>query len=357
MAQSLVLPGQACRKNQQNRVVSAPVKSRFLPNRAGDRRFLDLDSGVLVDQDDKRRHHSMATKHRFSPDDDFPVFLSEDAEEPEHLSEDAEEPDFLSEHAEESEQPGWHDAIISMAKKHGFPPDDRFPLVLYEQAEEPGWDEEVIWSRILKTSIALVTAAVAAILLVGNPAAPFANVTASLLDLSPFQPGTDRSTPSIQSTAGAQALAPTATDVPTRDEIAAALKAGNRSQPEIRQPPAEALLNQFQAWATEEDARAQVVQPVQDAPPQIGSVQPVQDAQAQVAQDDPEAVRPVQRHRHLRHVRNARAEIRPSPRARVHRQQDAREQPRPLQDARAPDRPVQNAQPPSLLQSLGVQHD
>jgi hypothetical protein len=297
----------------------------------------------------------MATKHGFPPDDGFPVFLSEDAEQP--------------------EEPGWDDA------KHGFPPDDRLPLVLSEYAEEPeqpGWDEEVIWSRILKTSIAIVTAAVIAILLVGNPAAPFANITASLLDLSPFQPGTDRSTLSIQSTAGAQALPPTATDAPTRDEVAGDLKAGDQRQPEIRQPPAEALLTQFQAWAAEEDAQAQVVQPVQDAPAQVGSVQPVQDAQApvardaqaqdaqaQVAQDDPEEVRPVQRHRHLRHVRNARAEIRQgpqaeirqSPRARVRRQQNAREQARPVQDARAPDQPVQNAQPPSLLQSLGWQHD
>jgi hypothetical protein len=255
-----------------------------------------------------------------------------------------------------------------MATKHGFPADDRFPLVLSEDAEEPeepGWDGAVIWSRILKTSVAVATAAVIAVLLVGNPVAPFANVTASLLDISPFQPGSDRSTPTIQTTAPAQAL-PT-TDAPTRDEIAAALKAGNRSQPEIRQPPAEVLLKQFQAWAAEEDTRAQVVQPVQDAPADVGSVQqPVQDAQApavqgaqaqeeaqaEVAQDAPEEVRPVQRHRHLRHVRNARAEIRQSPRARV-RRQNAREQARPAADARAPDQPVQNAQAPSLLQSLG----
>jgi hypothetical protein len=291
----------------------------------------------------------MVTKHGFPPDDGFPVVLSEDAEVP--------------------EEPGLDDAIISMATKHGLPPDNRFPLVLFEPAEEPeapGYDEEVIWSRILTTSIAAGTAAVIGILLVGNPAAPFANVTASLLDLSPFQPGTDRSTPTIQSTAGAQALLPAATDAPTRDEIAAALKAGNRRQNEIRQPTAEALLKQFQAWAAEEDAQAQVVQPVQDAPAPVGSVQPVQDAQApavqdaqaRLTQDDPEEVRPVQRHRHLRHVRNARAEIRPvqSPRARVRRQQNAREQARPATAARAPDRPAQNAQPPSLAQSLGL-HD
>lgn len=306
----------------------------------------------------------MATEHGFPPDDRFPLVLSEDAEEP--------------------EEPGLDDAVISMATEHGLPPDNRFPLVLFEHAEEPeepGWDEDVIWSRILKTSIAALPVAVIALLLVGNPAAPFANVTASLLHLSPFPPGSGRSTPTIQSTAPAQALLPIATEAPTRDEVAAALEAGNRSESEIRQPPAEASLKQFQAWAAGEDARAPVVQPVQDAPADVGSVQPVQDAQApavqdakaqdaraQVAQDDPEEVRPAQRRRHLRHVRNARAEIRQSPRAeirqspraRVRRQQIAREQARPATDARAQERPVQpvqNAQPPSLLQSLGLQHD
>jgi len=297
----------------------------------------------------------MVTKHGFPPDDRFPVVLSEDAEKP--------------------EEPGLDDAVISTATEHGFPPDNRFPLVLFEHAEEPeapGWDEDVIWSRILKTSIAALPVAVIALLLVGHPAAPFANVTASLLHLSPFEAGRGRSTPTIQSTAPAQALLPAATEAPTRDEVAAALEAGNRSESEIRQPPAEASLKQFQAWAAEEDARAQLIQPVQDAPAQVGSVQPLQDAQApavqdapaqvaqaQVAQDDPEEVRPVQRHRHLRRVRNARAEIRPvqSPRARVRRQQNAREQARPATDARAQDRSVQNAQPPSLLQSLGLQHD
>jgi hypothetical protein len=306
----------------------------------------------------------MVTKHGFPPDDGFPVVLSEAAKEP--------------------EEPGLDDAALSMATKHGLPPDNRFPLVLFEYAKEseaPGWDEDIIWSLILKTSIAALTAAVIALLLVGHPAAPFANVTASLLDLSPFQPGRGRPTPTIRSTASAQALLPAATDAPTRDQVAAALEAGNRSESEIGQPPAEAPLKQFQAWAAEEDARAQLVQPVQDVPADVGSVQPVQDAQApavqdakaqdvkaqdaraQVAQDDPEEVRPVQRRRHLRHVRNARAEIRQSPRAeirpraRVRRQQIAREQARPATDARTLDRPAQNAQPPSLLQSLGLQQD
>jgi hypothetical protein len=152
---------------------------------------------------------------------------------------------------------------------------------------------------ILKTSILVATAAaiVFAILSVGNPIVLFVNATASRFATSAPQDGTGQSVPIVQSTAGAQALPPTASEAPTGNEIAAAFKTAYDSQTEIRQPPAEALLNQFQAWAAEEDARAQ------DRP-----VQPVQDTQAQVVQN-PRPVRPVQnaRHAEVRPVTNARS--------------------------------------------------
>src|SRR5882757_6540652 len=248
--------------------------------------------------------------------------------------------------------------------KDGFPPDDGFPLFLSEHAEkteQPGigiaWDKAVISSRILKTSILVVTATAIgiAILLVGNPVALLANVTAALVDKSALQPGTDQPTPTIQSTAGTQDLPPTASDASTRDEIAAAFEPSDQSQTEISQPPTEALLKQFQAWAAEEDTRAQV-----------GSVQPVQDAPIQVVQDAAAQIRPMQKHRQVRSVQNARAEIRPerNPRAKVRRkhnprakvrgeEQNAQVQVPPLPDARAQDQPVQNAQAPWLLQSFG----
>src|SRR3989442_13710864 len=43
--------------------------------------LLDLAGGVLMDANNKRRHHQMATKDGFPPDDRYPVFLSEQAEE------------------------------------------------------------------------------------------------------------------------------------------------------------------------------------------------------------------------------------------------------------------------------------
>ncbi len=194
-----------------------------------------------------------------------------------------------------------------MTTKDGFPPDDRYPVFLSEdaeQAEQPdigkAWRRAAIWSRILKTGILVVAAAAIgiAIVSVGNPVALLANVTASLVDKSALQPGTDPSTPTIQANAGTQDLPPPAGDAPMRDETAAA------RETEISQPPAEGLLKQFQAWAAEEDTRAQAgpVQPVQDAQAQV-----VQGAPAQVAQDALAQVRPMRRHRQVRHVQNARA--------------------------------------------------
>jgi hypothetical protein len=242
-----------------------------------------------------------------------------------------------------------------MPMKDGFAPDHPLPVFLSdgEEPEQPGiwraWETALISSQIVKTSILGVAAAaiVFALLLVGNPLVLFANAPALLADLSAPKPGTDASTPIIQPTAGTQALPPTASEAPTGDETAAAFKTAYQNQAEIRQPLAESLLNQFQAWAAEEDARAQAApaQPVQDAEPQ-----PVADAEPQV--------RPMRKHRHIRHEQNARAEIRaeqnlrPKPR----RKQDAQGQARPVQDARTQDRPVQDAQAPSLWQSLGLRN-
>jgi len=199
-----------------------------------------------------------------------------------------------------------------MATKDDFPLDDPLPLFLSNHSEEPeqqpgigkAWDRAVL----VVTAAAIVFAA----LLVGNPLAIFANSTASLVATSAPQDGTTQSMPVIQSTADAQA--PTASEVPTGDEIAAAFKTAYQSQ------TTEALFTQFQAWVAREDARAQV-----------RPVQPVQDAQAQV--------RSVQKHRHIRHAREEK-----NARAHVRREQNAGAQDRPVQNARAQVGPVQNAQ-------------
>jgi hypothetical protein len=250
---------------------------------------------------------------------------------------------------------------------------DPIPLFLSEHHDRPdnGKDRAVISSRIVKTSILIVTAAaiVFAIAAVGNPLVLFESATASLF--APSTPrddtGTGQSMPSIQSTADAQAVPPTASAAPTGGEIAAS-KTADQGQAEIRQPPGDVLLNKFQAWAAEADARPQVqpVPPVQeeDARPQVPRVQPVQDAQAPVVEENARApVRHLQKQRQLRRAQNARAKNVRNARAQMRRAQDARAQAqpepnaqpqgRPVQDAQAPARPVQDGQPSWLPQSLG----
>src|SRR6266850_6839593 len=153
---------------------------------------------------------------------------------------------------------------------------DPIPLFLSDHTEGPeqpviGKDRAVMSSRIVKTSILVVMAAaiVLAMLSGGNPLVLFENAMASLVATSTPQDDTGQSMPSIQSTADAQALPPTASEAPTGGEIAVASKTASQSETEIRQPPAEALLKQFQAWATEEDAQVRPEQPVQDAQAQI----------------------------------------------------------------------------------------
>jgi hypothetical protein len=270
-----------------------------------------------------------------------------------------------------------------MPTKDGFAQDHPLPLFLSNHTEQPGRPGigkarggAVISSRILRTGILVVTAAAIdfAILSVGNPVALFANVTASLVDSSALQPGTGQSTPTIQSTAGAEGLQLTARLAPTRDEIVAALK----SQTEIRQPTTEASLTQFQAWAVAEEAGHEIAAPAdtllkqfeawaaeEEARTQVGSVPPVEPAQP--AQDVPSEAAPIVRAENQRmdqpvpkhrRVRPARAEIQPAQntRAKVRRVQNARVQIRPAQDARAQDGTGQNAQAPSLLQSLGLRN-
>jgi flagellar biosynthesis GTPase FlhF len=235
---------------------------------------------------------------------------------------------------------------------------DPIPLFLSDHPEEhdqPGIakDRAVLSSRTVKTSILIVTAAaiVFAILSVGNPLVLFENATASLFARSAPQNGTGQSMPIIQSTADTQPLPPTASEAPRGDEMATTLKTADQSQTEIRLPSAEVLLNQFQAWAGEEDALAQV-----------RPVQPVQDAQAQVVQIAPEQVRPVQKQRQVRPVQNVRAKIvknaraqlrRERNRAQVRPEQNPQAQNRSVQNAQAQDRSAQDAQAPRLLQSLG----
>jgi hypothetical protein len=145
--------------------------------------------------------------------------------------------------------------------KDRFPPDDRVPLFLSHLAEEPEQSgiRKVVSSEVFRKIVLVFTtlAIVFAIVSVGKLIF-FASVTAS-----------EVGTPAIQPTTSAEALPRT----PPGDELLAAFKSALENKAEVDQPRAEALFNQFQAWAAEEDAQAQVrpLQPVQGA--QAPSVQ------------------------------------------------------------------------------------
>lgn len=250
-----------------------------------------------------------------------------------------------------------------MPTKDDFNPDQRLPRFLARQHEQQAlgkaWDRAVISSRVLKASIwaAAATALSIAILsVVGNPVtlladvtASIANVTASLAHKSALQPDTYQSMPTtIQYSADVQALPTAAKEVLAREAASSEPTGQNQTE------NGEGLFRQFQAWAAEKDEQAEVgpVQSVQDAPAQV-----VQNAPAQVAEDTRASLKPKQKHRHVRALRNARAEMRPvhNPRKKVRREQNSRVQDPPAQEARAPEQSqfVQNAQPPSFLQTFG----
>jgi hypothetical protein len=206
------------------------------------------------------------------------------------------------------------------------------------------WGTTPISSPILKSSV-LVAAAVAivlAVLLLGNPLLIFASATAPAAAAP--QDETRQLIPTIQPTASAQTSPQILSEEPTRHEIAAAFSTAHRSRIETRQPPAQALFKQFQAWADEEDARSRA-EPVQLA--QVARAQAVQNARAQA--------RPALEHRQVRSEHKSRAKVRPSKNARVHvrfkraarpqvlLKHDAGLQVQPAQNAPAQDRPIQNA--------------
>jgi len=210
---------------------------------------------------------------------------------------------------------------------------DLVPLSPSDYAEEPdvagilrAWDRAESTSRILKASIWFVTAGaiVFAVLSAGNPLVLFAKARASLVGTSAPLDGAGQPAPIIHSTADRQVLSPTAGDVPKGDEMASPREAADQGQTEIRQQPAEDLLKQLQAWAAAEDARTKVA-PVQSVEPlqsvesvtPVEPVQPAQDSRAPVAQERGPQVGHVQRHRLIRPLQNARAEIRPEQNARA----------------------------------------
>jgi hypothetical protein len=158
--------------------------------------------------------------------------------------------------------------------------------------------------RFVMASILVATATGIWILSAGIPVTLFADVTASLADKSALQP-TDQSAAIIQpvviqSTADAEALPLTEQDVPTREinepEPASQTKLATVEEPASQtkkvtdEASSEALFREFQAWNAEQEAR--------------GSAKAVQRAPAPAAKNASAFVRPMQKDRMARTVRN-----------------------------------------------------
>jgi hypothetical protein len=158
-----------------------------------------------------------------------------------------------------------------MATRDRFAPNNALPLFLSDRTEEP--ERSVIMKIAVVTTIVFVLAAAAiGFAIVGNPLPFLANAKASQVSTS-SQAVATQSTQTIQSPAGAPASPPSAREASTGDELITAFKNAFEGQAEVHQPPAGDLFNQFQTWAAEEDAQAQIQPP-----------RPVRDARAQVVQ-------------------------------------------------------------------------
>jgi hypothetical protein len=243
-----------------------------------------------------------------------------------------------------------------------FAPRDPLPRFLSDHADEyetravEREPRESIW--LLNGSILVMTTALISIAITlswGNPVKVFTDTRAALMDAS------SQAATTPQVAADTRVLPPAATGTSTPEETpAASADSAEQKQADIA-PPAGALLGQFEAWAARQYERAQ------DAPAETQSkAEPKVEAKAEPArpvdepparrsrvteaQDDEPPVRIVRRHRPIRPVQNARAEMRSvrKPAARVRQEQTARAVARPQQEVRPQELPAQNAAPPSF---------
>jgi hypothetical protein len=123
-----------------------------------------------------------------------------------------------------------------MPIREGFDPNHPLPFFLSGHADE---HEERGSLLLLNASILVLVASLVGMAILqslGNPAKVFADIKASLTDISALQPDTVQMTP-------------TAWGAPARDEIVTTFDTAHQSKAEIMAAPPAALLKQFQDWA------------------------------------------------------------------------------------------------------------
>ena len=159
--------------------------------------------------------------------------------------------------------------------KERVAPNDPMPLFLSGPVEvtERSGVRKVLSSGVFRKA-AFVVAAIAivvAVVSVGN-AIIFASVTASQVSPPTARDGSGDSAAAIQSTASVEPMPGSQLG----DELAAAIKFAREHKADVDRAKAEALFNQFQTWAAEEDAQAPAEPP-----------QPVQDVRTDIVQSPP----------------------------------------------------------------------
>ena len=173
--------------------------------------------------------------------------------------------------------------------KDRFSPNDPLPLFLSgpDHETEVSGVRKVVSSQVIRKA-ALVFAAVAilfAVASLGN-AIFSASVTASQVSPPAPRDGSGHSTPAIQ-LAAAEAVPV------SQHELAAAFKSALENKADVDRARAEALFNQFQAWAAEKDAQTlpgpqrpvQEVRPAIVQSPPLPRRRPIQAAHTARSQD------------------------------------------------------------------------
>ena len=138
----------------------------------------------------------------------------------------------------------------SVATREEFLPDDSVPLFLSGEDEELRTSKfarpRKKGSRLLKTAAFVAAALIATFVAVNNPFTVFANATASLISAADIRQAAAPAAPPPQAAAAAVASTPamvagpalaTAAPLPSRDEIALALKTAHQNLAPAEAPP------------------------------------------------------------------------------------------------------------------------
>jgi len=199
--------------------------------------------------------------------------------------------------------------------------DNTLPIFLFDHADE---SMQHAPSRLFKATMLIISSigiSLAITLWLVGPEKIFTNVIDISAINSFFKRDTDQANPaSADAQVGPSTAADTLIrDTPTREESPAAVDVADQSQADISEARSReadsieaqsgALLKQFQIWAAEKDPQAAAVE----------AVQPMQDVKPQVSQSDRSPTRTVHKHRKTRPAQNARAQVQPAHRAKVHR--------------------------------------